>query len=237
VLWLDLEQDCYLTCEVLSEAGARGEAHEVYVFNGLAPNDRQILATVCARKPVAVVVDSLSRFLQLSDENDASQMNKGLQVLLRVARELRCSVLAIHHDRKTDGSSGRNMRGSSALGAAADLSIEVRRSGDSSPRRDLRMTSRYRVPEELGITLGDSGYDISGGPEYIKEDELLVGLYGGPLTTEEWAKKQGMTRQGLASRARDLHASGKILRTGTGRRSDPYRFSLPVGFQKLGEDF
>jgi RecA-family ATPase len=98
------------------------------VFNGLAPSKRSLIATVEELRPAVVIVDSLSRFLGLRNEDDAALMTRELKTLLRI-RDLGTSVIAIHHARKRDGTSGKNMRGSSALHAATDLTIEVHRTG------------------------------------------------------------------------------------------------------------
>lgn len=228
VLWLDFEQGPVLTGETLGEAGVTGHEYKVHVFSGVAADIELVLASVIALKPVAVVIDSLSRFSEFRDENDAAEVNRRLKPVFQIVRELGSSVLMIHHDRKREGDNGRNVRGSSALVAAVDLAIEVRKSGDDPTRRQLRMTSRYSgVPERLGITLGDHGYDVTEGEPYRRNQDLLESLASGPLTAQEWATSQGITRQCMASRARSLVLDGAVIQAGTGKKGDPYRFCLP----------
>ena len=170
MLWLDLEQDVRLTAETLAAAGATGHKHEIHVYNGLDATGRRMLETVSRIRPIMVVVDSLSRFMRLKDENDASLVNRGIEPLLRTCRELSTSVIAIHHDRKREGNSGRNMRGSSAILAAVDLSIEVKRADGDQSRRQLLMTGRCSgVPDRLDITLTETEYQVCEGLAYLKQ--------------------------------------------------------------------
>jgi AAA domain len=227
VLWLDLEQDRRLTGEVLAEAGAVGKSQHVHVFNGTAPDCDDVASTICALNPVAVVIDSLSRFLRLDDENSASETNRKLDPLIQIAHQTGTTILTVHHDTKREGTGGKNLRGSSALLAAADLAIEVRRDPAETTKRTLQTTSRYSgVPERLTIQLTDEGYALSPGNEYVQDTTLLSCLAKRALTAPELGAELGLTRPGVIGRIRRLEAGGRVTRRGSGKKGDPFVFAL-----------
>lgn len=78
-----------------------------------------------------VVVDTLSRAIAGEDENAAETMSKVAETCARLHDRLQGPVLLVHHSGK-DPTKG--MRGASALHAACDSAIEVRRIGDTSAR-------------------------------------------------------------------------------------------------------
>jgi hypothetical protein len=159
VLWLDLEQHVTLTRRKLDEAGAAGCSNPLHVYNGPAPRTDEVARELAKRGAVAVVIDSLSKYLCLKDENDAAEVTARLGPLLDLAHGANAAVIAIHHDRKSDGALGRNMRGSSAFLAAVDVAIGVKREAGDEFRRRLDCVSRYdEVDEEISVRLTPSGY-------------------------------------------------------------------------------
>lgn len=89
-----------------------------------------------------VVIDNLSTFLEGSERDDAV-MRRVTRNLQRVADELVCLVLLIHH---TGKDSERGARGWSGLRAACDTEILLRRRGD---RREAVVTKQKDGPEGL----------------------------------------------------------------------------------------
>jgi RecA-family ATPase len=78
VLWLDLEQHVTLTRRKLDEAGAAGRPNPLHIYNGPAPRPEDVAGELTRRSAVAVVIDSLSKFLCLKDENDAAEVTARL---------------------------------------------------------------------------------------------------------------------------------------------------------------
>lgn len=73
-----------------------------------------------------VVVDTLARCFGDGDENSASDMNIAIQACDRIKFETGATVLVVHHSGKDDA---KGARGSSALRAACDFEIAVKRGG------------------------------------------------------------------------------------------------------------
>lgn len=73
-------------------------------------------------QPKLLVVDTLARCFGSGDENSASDMTKFIQNLDKIRNTLHCTILIIHHAGK---SASAGARGSSALLAAMDTSIEI----------------------------------------------------------------------------------------------------------------
>lgn len=64
-----------------------------------------------------VLIDPVSRFGALEDENSSTDVRRAMDALQQIARRGRCAVLGIHHTNKAGGSP----RGSSAWSAEADV--------------------------------------------------------------------------------------------------------------------
>lgn len=74
-----------------------------------------------------ILVDTISAFWRIENENDAAEMTQVVKPLLRLARESGACVLLIHHARKSEGSYGDEIRGSGALFALVDVALVMKR--------------------------------------------------------------------------------------------------------------
>jgi RecA-family ATPase len=102
-----------------------------------------------------VVIDSLSRFWNVMDENNNMEVIREVSPLLEMARETNAAVLLVHHERKSGGEDGRSIRGGSALFGLVDQAIFLeRRQGEASNKRTLKTLGRYEEspPELFGST-------------------------------------------------------------------------------------
>src|SRR5690349_15229684 len=75
--------------------------------------------------PVLVVIDTLSRCVAGADQNDAKEMSLLVDAAGKIQSLTGAAVLFVHHCGKND----HGLRGSSALAAAADTILRVRRVG------------------------------------------------------------------------------------------------------------
>ena len=111
-----------------------------------------------------VIIDTLSGFWSVQDENDASVVGAALLPLNAIV-ESHIGVLLIHHFRKSGGSDGTAARGSGALSSFADIIVDFTRleNEGTSTRRVLKALSRFdETPQEVVIELGELGYDVVG---------------------------------------------------------------------------
>ena len=92
---------------------------------GAAPNDAYELmlwagavgATALVHHYDLVLLDPVSRWAALEDENDATQVRRAMAAFQEIARIGNCAVLGIHHTAKN----GNTPRGSGAWAAEADV--------------------------------------------------------------------------------------------------------------------
>ena len=111
------------------------------------------VAQFVARYPrTLVIIDTMGFWLEVDDENDASQVRKALQPLIDITRNASVAVLLVHHSRKTGGSHGEGCRGSTAFAGNVDIVLALDRDDRGvkdeaerqlNPKRTLNADSRY----------------------------------------------------------------------------------------------
>ena len=159
------------------------------------------------------------------------------------------AVLVLHHPSKGDPAAGQAARGSGALAGYVDVLVEMKWVGrpmDDDRRRRLTAFSRFSTtPARLVIELSADGTDYAACGDVPDEDvglvvltRLLTNAPGGltrQQVRERWPAEYAAPAEVTlwrwlerAARCRDL------TRTGTGRRSDPFRFRLPTAAEKGG---
>lgn len=84
------------------------------------------------KPPVAICVDTLARCMAGGDENSVQDMGKFIEQAERVANHFDAALLIVHHK----GKDGKSERGSTALRAASDLMVDVKKDGAT-----LKLTS------------------------------------------------------------------------------------------------
>jgi len=241
VLLLDLEQHVSLTRRKFAELNLSPEASaRIHVYNGPTFDDlRRLEATIRETHAGVVVIDSLSRFLQLEDENDNAAITAAWEhFMAAVVRPTNVSSLTIHHDRKSGGEHGRGMRGGSAYLAVFDVAIHVKREGEDEQdsRRRLASVSRYdEANRTFVVRREESGlYTVEGSATDVRRAEIL-GAFG---PGEEWtideiaARLPDAKRRTLIADLDTLYKTHKLSRDGKGVRGDKYRYALPVFVQE-----
>jgi hypothetical protein len=179
-----------------------------------------------------LVVDTLSWWANLPPEaeNDAGAVQQALEPLLAATAQ-GLAVLVLHHTTKTSG----ELRGSTALGAAADIILMLKREPEAPTRRRLDGVGRFQAtPESVLIELQEDQYVLLGTPATVeseqRERQVLAVLGEEPLTQAEIAEAAGLPKQRVAEVLGRLVASGQVMRSGRGGKSDPYRYALrPLG--------
>jgi hypothetical protein len=189
------------------------------------------------------VIDPLASFLPGYDENSAAALLDALAPLARVT-SLGAAVLLLHHPRKYTRSEGQLARGSGALLGFVDVLLEMgwlRAPSAEDRRRRLRAWSRYdETPRQLVIELDEAGtgYLAHGNEE---QTELVEGwsalhraLEGatGRLTRQEvrerWPADEPLPSVMTVWRwLEKAVVRGQVVRTGGGRKNNPFRYALP----------
>jgi len=181
-----------------------------------------------------VIVDSLSRFWPIQDENDARQVAIGMQPLLDLAHERDVAVLVIHHAKKGGAESEDAFRGSSDLLALADIGVLLRRDGSQETRRVLSAFSRFiETPSRLLIDFdrGANSYRCLGSPEDVARGEVINQVMHHLAERPDMSEPElrdaiGCHGETLSHVLRMGFKDGALIRTGKGRKGEPYHYSI-----------
>jgi predicted ATP-dependent serine protease len=236
VIYLALEEKRSEVRKHFQEMGATGE-EEIYLFVASAPADalRQIRAVAEEKKPVLIIIDPLFRLTRVKDGNDYAQVTQALEPLLVLARETGAHVLCVHHAGKGEREGGDSILGSTAIFAAVDTALIMKRSeryrtlssiqryGEDLPETVLRFDQTSRT-----VTLGESKEH----EEEARTADAIVDFLKtkeAPVTEAEIdAEVEGRTTRKRKA-IRDLVAAGAVERTGKGGKKDPFHYVL-AGF-------
>jgi hypothetical protein len=181
-----------------------------------------------------VIVDTLTKFWRVRDENSNAEIDREVSPLVELARQTGAAILLVHHERKAGGDEGRGIRGGSSLFASVDqaLLLETRHGGNSKDRL-LRAHGRYKeTPSALFLTLEGTNYRLLGTADDFDPDgvdqRVLQVLARGPLTRNALTDELGLSYKVVAASLVRLELALKITRGGTGNKGDAYIYSLPT---------
>jgi hypothetical protein len=220
--------------------GAVSEAPvPVYVHVGAAPEESMAaLATaVAAHRPVLVIIDPLLRLVRLRDANDYAEVTRALEPVVELARQSGAHLLLVHHLAKGERAGGDAILGSTALFASVDTAMLLRRHPDQS--RTIESIQRYGedLPESV-LTLEEStgavqlAGTVAERRQRDAEEAVLAVLSEQPaaeLTEPEIRQATEMKGLVVSQALRALVARGVVVRTGAGRKGDPFRYRYRRG--------
>lgn len=219
------------------------ETDPIYVHVGPVHDQTDIFGDIknfiIEKKIVLLVVDSLSRFWTVQDENNNMEVIRAVSPLLEIARETNAAVLLVHHERKSGGEDGRSIRGGSALFGLVDQAIFLeRRPGEASNKRVLKTLGRYEdSPPELVIEFVGDDYNVLGTPEECGEiqavEKVRAALTADPMDVKSIAKEADVTEKLTRKGLEILKDRGEVQRTGAGKKNDPYLYCLFGGQNSL----
>lgn len=235
VFYLALEEKRAEVRRHFEAMGATGD-DPLYVFIEPSPADglAQLRKAAEMHKPVLIVVDPLFRFVRVKDGNDYAQVTQALEPLLTLARQTGSHVLLVHHSSKKGSGDGDGILGSTAIFGSVDTALLLKR---SEKYRTLSSIQRYGEDlEEVTLTLDPDTRMVSAGPSRREADtaevrqailEYLGSLGEGERVAESEINAKVEGRTTVKTRAlRALVEEQKIIRNGTGKRGDPYVYSI-----------
>ena len=213
--------------------GAKGDEN-LKIFAGISPVDglKMLRNTAEYENPSLIVVDTLARLVRVKDMNDYSQVISALEPLLSLAREVGSHVLLLHHAKKGDSRGIDSILGSTGLAGTVDTIISLHRGEDyrsiSSIQRDgndIPETVLQFDPETRLTTLGGTREQEE--TERLKKPilDFIAGQQDGveeKTITEEVEGNNARKKKAL----RLLLGEGKIVRSGKGKRNDPYLYKV-----------
>jgi hypothetical protein len=223
---------------------AADQPDAIYVHAGPltdSPDTLHALRDFIGRNGIAlVIIDTLNAFWSVSEENDAGAVTQAIKPVLELARETNAAVLLIHHARKSEGNHGDDIRGSGALFSLLDVALILKRH-DVETQRKLNIISRFpEAPPELILELRDHGHECLGDPAAVgkvaKQAKLVGVLTATPTDAKTLAAQAGLSVKATYTLLDGLVQQGKAIRSGSGRKGDPFLFSqfVSVSFPKTG---
>lgn len=148
----------------------------------IKPNMRQWIETIkevtklCIEEKIdMVVIDTLSSFWPIDNENDSAQVLKALVPLYNFT-ENNIAVLLVHHFRKGGGDQAQASRGSGALPGFVSNIIEFTRKEDGFPtQRILKAYGRFDdvIPSVVINLTNDGIYETLGQPWEVSKSARL----------------------------------------------------------------
>jgi putative DNA primase/helicase len=223
---------------------------EIYVIadRGQSRDLAKIREFVQAKGIGLILIDSLSRWWDVVDENSNMEVLRAVSPLLDLAHDtsLNVAIGLIVHERKSGGEDGRGIRGGSSLFGLVDQAIILdRRPGETSNKRLLKTLGRYEdSPKEIIIDLVGDDYVVLGTPEQEghsqavgKVRDALTAKPGKtiePMDVKTLAVETGLTQK-MVRRA--LESMGdEIQETGAGVKNDPHNYSLLSQYSPIGKE-
>lgn len=185
------------------------------------------LAQFCIENEIEVfILDTLSTFWNVDNENDAARVQAALLPLNHLL-ENKVAVLLIHHFRKSGGEEAVASRGSGALASYADVIMEFTRMAQDleSSKRVLKSYSRFaETPVEVVIELTDEGYQVLGSVGDVAKMaklQMVINLLKqspeGATTSELYDSQEEdgqITLRTIQRRINELKKLGKVKEVG-----------------------
>jgi hypothetical protein len=240
VLYVALEGAIDEWGKLLRKLGVRAD-DEFFFYPGRAPQDAMqwLARSVELYQPVLVIVDPLQRFTRVKESNSYSEISNATDALIDLARKSGAALLFAHHAGKGDKTDAIDAPiGSTAVAGSVDTVFVLRRHAE---RRTIQSVQRY------GGDLAESVLGMDPKTHVVtlvgSKDKADLAETGGAI--EQYLKQhaeanpddpeadeptidtnvEGRTktkREALRVRV----AANRIQRVGSGRKGDPYRYTV-----------
>jgi hypothetical protein len=191
-----------------------------------------------------LVIDTLAKLAGIINENDSGECALAMVPLQNAAHD-GLAIVVCRHDRKSGGDVGESGRGSSAISGDVDIILALRRPEGHQPstRRVIESLSRYtETPEKIIVELSPDGYLLLGDSEAVALSDALriVSAHlGGEYeqkaswSTDELVQETELNRAAVQRALRELIARHAVHRSGSGRKGDPYTYTLSESVSDL----
>jgi AAA domain-containing protein/bifunctional DNA primase/polymerase-like protein/primase-like protein len=232
VVYLALEEKRHEVRDHFQALGATS-ADPIFILCAAAPVDAlaRLRREAERRRPALIIIDTLFKLVRIEDGNDYAIVTAALEPLLTLARETGAHVLAVHHLGKGERGDGDAILGSTAIFAAVDTVLLLKR---SARYRTLSSIQRYGDDlEEITLALDPVTREVTAGVARDQADlaeasrlilEALAGATN-PMTEAELDAavecRTGVRRKAL----RGLVGTGTVVRMGRGGKTDPFMYS------------
>jgi hypothetical protein len=219
------------------------ESDPVFIHAGSAPANAiaWILAAVKDKGARLVIIDVLQKLCRFENINDYSEVTTKMEPLLEAARAGNCHILTLHHAKKESRDDLDASIGSTAIRGLCYTYLFAKRLANSE-RRILSSDQRGgKNFGEMGI-----GFDKLTGRLYVQgtiddvEIEeaapLILKVLDGDGELREGEIRKAVPMRGwiVGKALRSLFKNGDVERTGTGKKGQPFLYSLAPSLMASG---
>jgi len=235
VIYLALEEKRSEVKRHFEDMGVIGD-EEIYIHAASAPQNAIAELNELARihTPRLIIVDPLFRFISVRDGNDYASVTKALEPLVNLARATKSHIMCVHHLGKGERSGADAILGSTAIRAAVDTSLMLRR------------TDKYRIiwsEQRYGTDLEESVIDFDpntrtskiSGTKYEAENNRIgkdicdyLSRQKEPVSEKDIKENVEGANAYRVKTLRNLVDAGKVIREGKGGKGDPYHYSCSL---------
>ncbi len=230
VVWLALEEKRGELARQFCELGCSDEAIEF--FCGRAPDKliEPLREYVERLKPALIVLDPLIRAARAKDLNDYSEVSAIIEPFTFIARETGTHLMFLHHTPK----SGDDPLGSTTLFGSVDTLLVLKKGVDG--RRTIKSTQRYGIDlEETVLERETTGFISATGTRRETDNRDAQARIIEFLESQDEPVDEGCIRENVEVRhsiaveaLRGLVKDNAVERRGSGKKGDPYCYSLPA---------
>ena len=176
-----------------------------------------------------IVIDTLLRFMRVTDANAYAEISNATQAIIDLAARTGCAVVGVHHSRKGGGTNGEEASGSAALLGSVDVMASITREGD-----ELRMI--YSIQREgsdlerTSLALEPTGWLSLGSTARADREATTIEAItlalakGDALDIVQLVEATKLRKAHVKDALDALIDIGKIVRSGAGKRGDPYTY-------------
>jgi len=241
VLYLALEERSEDVAADFRAMGADGSEDILLADAGTALD---VVTILRERKPVLLVVDPLFRLLSVQDEKAYAEMYGALGPLIDIARLTGTHILCLHHSSKLAKTEAIDAPiGSTALGGAVSTLLVLKRTESYRTVQTVQRIGEDLPETVLHFDAASKRLSLGGSRENAEVQDvaakILTCLDSARLTEPE-INDAIEGRNSCKRRAlRELTEQGKIIRSGSGKRGDPYHYEartlVPALIKNIGD--
>ena len=217
----------------------------IQVFEGQAPANvlAQVHELARTERPSLIIVDTLQRLIRVKDISDYAAVTTAFDPLLKLARDTGAALLLLTHASTHAQRDGLDaVLGSTALSGSVDNVLILRRSERYRTLSSIQRIGPDLEPVVLELDQATGRVVVAGRKRDADQAELqrlvLDVLQNAPEPLTEASLKGEVEGRGVdKERAlRVLCGSGRVVRTGTGKRGDAYHYALAIAPSRNTED-
>jgi len=235
VIYLALEEKRSEVKRHFQDMGVIGD-EEIHIHAASAPQNAIAGLNELARiwTPRLIIIDPLFRFISVRDGNDYASVTKALEPLVNLARDTGAHVMCVHHLGKGEKNGADAILGSTAIYAAVDTAILLKR---SEKYRTIHSVQRYGTDLEESVIEFDAETrtsKISGTKTEAEIDRIgkeicnYISAQKEPVFEKDIKENIEGTNAYRVKALRNLVDTGKVIREGKGGKGDPYNYSCSL---------